>query len=147
MRVGDLLKAKEGTLITVRSDANVGRATRLLIDHRIGGLPVLDDERELIGFVAERDIVRALDIARAGAADVPVHRIMQRPAPVCSVEDSLHDVMSRMTQGRLRHLVVLDGRRIAGVLSVGDLVYHRLRELETERGVLRDYVAAQRASA
>jgi predicted transcriptional regulator len=71
---------------------------------------------------------------------------MRRPVPVCSADDSLRDVMARMTRDRLRHLVVLDGDSVTSVISVGDLVKHRLEQLETETGVLRDYVAAYRAS-
>jgi CBS domain-containing protein len=146
MRVGELVRSKGGDVVTIRPDSTVGRAVRLLMDHRIGGLPVVNAEGAPVGFVAERDIVRALDIARAGVHDVPIERIMRRPPPTCSVDDSLNDVMTRMTRERLRHLVVLERDRLAGVLSVGDLVHHRLRELEIEAGVLRDYVAARRAA-
>ena len=146
MRVGELVRRKGGDVVTIRPDATVGRAVRLLIDHRIGGLPVVAFEGAPIGFVAERDVVRALDIARAGVHEVPIERIMRRPPPTCSVNDPLNEVMTRMTRDRLRHLVVLEGERLAGVLSVGDLVHYRLRELEMEAGVLRDYVAARRAS-
>lgn len=70
---------------------------------------------------------------------------MQRPAPTCTVEDILDEVTARMNRERLRHLVVLDGQRMAGIISVGDLIKRRLEELEIETGVLRDYVVAQRA--
>lgn len=146
MRVGELVRSKGGDVVTIGPGASVGRAVRLLMDHRIGGLPVVGSEGPPVGFVAERDIVRALDIARGGVHDVPIERIMRRPPPTCSVTDELKDVMTRMTRDRLRHLVVLEGDRLAGVLSVGDLVHHRLQELEIEAGVLRDYVAARRAS-
>jgi signal-transduction protein with cAMP-binding, CBS, and nucleotidyltransferase domain len=70
---------------------------------------------------------------------------MTKPAPTCSAGDAIRDVMTRMTRDRLRHLVVIDQGRPFGVISVGDLVKHRLDELETETGVLRDYVAGRRA--
>jgi CBS domain-containing protein len=70
---------------------------------------------------------------------------MRRPAPTCRADDPLPGVMARMTRNRLRHLVVVGDDGIVGVVSVGDLVKHRLEQLETETGVLRDYVAAQRA--
>lgn len=65
-----------------------------------------------------------------------------RPPATCTADDSLREVMARLTREHLRHLVVLDGERILGVVSAGDVVEHRLEELETEAGVLRDYVAA-----
>lgn len=144
MRVGDLLRAKSGTVITIRPDADVRAAAHILIRNRIGGLPVVDDGG-LVGFVSERDIVRAVDTTK-GVVDLTVDRIMQQPAPSCRAGDTLMDVMARMTAERLRHLVVLEGDRVLDVLSVGDLVKHRLRQLELETGVLRDYVAAHRAA-
>jgi CBS domain-containing protein len=99
----------------------------------------------VVGFVAERDIVKALEASREQAVRLPVQQVMRRPAPTCGSEDSLQEVMARMTRDRLRHLVVVDAGRIAGVISVGDIVKYRLEQLETETGVLRDYVAAQRA--
>jgi len=70
---------------------------------------------------------------------------MRTPAPTCAPEVSVQDAMLRMTRHRHRHLVVMEGARILGIVSVGDMVRHRLKQLETETGVLRDYVAGQRA--
>lgn len=146
MRVGELIARKGGVITTITPDQNVAAAARLLIQHNIGGLPVIAGDGSLSGFIAERDIVRAVDRHGEDALRLPVQRVMRRPAPVCSTGDALYDVMAMMTRDRLRHLVVLDGDRTAGVLSVGDMVKHRLEELETELGVLRDYVAARRGT-
>jgi len=145
MRVRDLLTRKHSTVITIEADKDLATAARLLMRHDIGGLPVATPTGELRGFLSERDIVRVVDDTPVGIRDVSVRQAMRRPAPVCSSEDTLQEVMARMTRERLRHLVVLDDDRIAGVISVGDLVKHRLEELEVETGVLRDYVAARRA--
>ena len=146
MSVQDLLKKKRITAVfTVEPTADTARAARLLLEHGIGGLPVVDPEGKLEGFVSEREVVDALDRHQANAGKQPVSSIMRTPAPSCGASERLSDVMQRMTRERLRHLVVLDGGRVAGVISVGDLVKHRLEELEVEAGVLRDYVAAQRA--
>jgi CBS domain-containing protein len=144
MSVRELLKSRPAAMITVSRDADVASAARLLIKHGIGALPVIDGRDEIVGLLAERDVVRAVHEHGSRANELPVEKIM-RPPPTCAPGDSLQDVMSRMTRERLRHLVVMDGRAPAGLISVGDLVKHRLEQLETETGVLRDYVAAQRA--
>ena len=145
MVVAELIRKKAENLITVEASAELGHATRLLVEHRIGGLPVLAGGL-LVGFIAERDIALALDRHRDNIRQLSVDRVMRRPAPTCSGDETLQNVMARMTRERLRHLVVLDGDRPMGVISVGDLVKQRLEQLETETGVLRDLVAAKRAA-
>lgn len=98
------------------------------------------------GFIAELDIVGALDRNGTKVTGLRVGDVMRRPAPSCGADDSLQDVMTRITRESFRHLAVIDGGRLAGVISVGDLVKHRREQLETETGVLRDYVAAQRTT-
>ncbi len=144
MRVRDLLARKPSKLITIEPDAHIGTAIALLMAHNVGGLPVMDPRGNLLGYIVERDIVRAVRLHGGTFHDLRVNQIME-PAPVCDADASIEEVMLRMTMERLRHLVVRDGGRIVGVISVGDIVRHRLEELETERGVLRDYVAAHRA--
>ncbi|MFP3949323.1 MAG: CBS domain-containing protein [Gemmatimonadota bacterium] len=146
MRVRDVLKEKAGgDVVTIRPSADVERAAELLMRRGIGGLPVVDPDGSLLGFVSERDIVRLVHEGRTDLHRLTMAEVMSRPAPVCEPDAPLTGVMSRMTRERLRHLVVVEGGRIEGILSVGDLVKHRIRELETEAGVLRDYVAGQRA--
>jgi CBS domain-containing protein len=114
--------------------------------HRgVGGLPVVGLGGTPVGFLSEREVVSAVDRYDGPIRHLRVENVM-RPAPLCTTDDKLEEVMGRMTRQRLRHLIVLHGDRIAGVISVGDLVKHRLEQLETETGVLRDYVAAQRAT-
>jgi CBS domain-containing protein len=145
MRVSELLRSKGGDAITLAPDTSLGDAARLFLERKIGGAPVVGRDGELMGFVAEREFVIAVDRTNASIRRKSIDHVMRTPAPVCSADDTLQDVMTRMTHQRLRHLVVVDGGRVAGVISVGDIVKHRLDELETEAGVLRDYVAAQRA--
>jgi CBS domain-containing protein len=145
MRVRDLLEQKNSKVITVEPGTDLGTAAKLLMEHGVGGLPVVSHDDIPIGFLAEREVVRAVHEYDGPIRHIRVEGLM-RPAPMCSLDDSLQDAMRRMTRLRLRHLLVQDGGRLVGVISVGDIVKHRLRELETETGVLRDYVAAHRAS-
>ena len=145
MSVRELLKRKPRGIVTVDSGEKTETATRLLIEHGVGGLPVVAPDGSLVGFVSERDVARAVGRHRRDVGDLPVTNIMTKPAPTCAATDPIQDVMARMTRERLRHLVVVESDKPYGVISVGDLVKHRLEELETEAGVLRDYVAGRRA--
>jgi CBS domain-containing protein len=145
MQVRELLRTKSGNVVTVHPNTGLLTAVQLLIRHNIGGLPVVTPDGSVAGFVSERDVVKAVAASSEGLHQQTVDRIMQHP-PVCGADDTLHEVMSRMTRERLRHLVVIENGRTIGVISVGDLVKHRLEELELETGTLRDYVAAQRAT-
>jgi CBS domain-containing protein len=145
MRVRDLLGQKAASLVAVEPKAELEAAVRLLIERNIGGLPVVAPNGKVLGFLAERDVARAVHEHRGDVRRLRVEDVM-RPAPICEGEDSLDDVMRRMTNQRLRHLVVQDDGRVIGVISVGDIVKQRLEQLETEAGVLRDYVTVQRAS-
>jgi len=147
MRVRGVLEGKANReVVTVRPSDDVAAAVSLLMEHRIGGLPVCRPGGPVLGFVSERDVVRVVNGSCEDVRREAVEDIMATPPPLCQIDDPLHEVMTRMTRERLRHLVVVDGDRIEGILSIGDLVKHRIRELETEAGVLRDYVAGQRAS-
>lgn len=145
MRVHDLLGRKRNTLITVDSKASLQHAVSLLMEHQIGGLPVVTPDGAVVGFVAERDVVRAVQAHPTAIPDLPIQQVM-RPTPACDAADTLEDAMRRMTAQRQRHLVVQDHGRLIGVISVGDIVKYRLEQLETEAGVLRDHIVAQRAA-
>jgi CBS domain-containing protein len=144
MSVRQLLRNKRSGVISVTPDATLGEACRLMMRNDIGGLPVVSPEGRPVGFIAEREIVRAAD-RNGGAIQHLSVRSSMRPLPLCSADDPLQEVMGRMTRDRLRHIVVTDGDAVAGIISVGDIVKHRLEQLEMETGVLRDYVIAQRA--
>jgi CBS domain-containing protein len=144
MRVGELLRRKAGNVITVMESDTVAAAVQRLLDRGVGGLAVVDEEGALTGFISERDIVDMLSRHSGDVRELQVGHLMRRPA-MCGLEDDVTHVMQRMTSERLRHFVAVDQGRPVGVISVGDIVKQRLRELELETGVLRDYVAGQRA--
>lgn len=143
MDVRDILSSKQAPVVAIDVNDSVGGAAELMARHRVGGLPVVGGDI-VRGFVSEADIVAVLAKRGAEAPRVPLGEVM-RTAAICSMDENVTKVMARMTRERLRHLVVLDRGAVAGIVSVGDIVKSRLDELETERAVLRDYVAAQRA--
>ena len=148
MRVRDLMTG-EPALVTVAPNETVAQAVALLMTHRIGALPVVEGEGEgmgrPLGIVSERDLVQALYENPDRVLGQKIERVMRRPPPICQAEDDISAVMGRMTRERARHLLVQDGSRLVGVISVGDLLSQRVSELELEAGVLRDVVAAQRS--
>lgn len=145
MQVKELIRGHSRDVVTVSPTATVELALRRLIDHNIGGLPVVDPSGRLVGFVGERTVVEAVLKHGGDVRQLPVASLMQRP-PTVAPTDSVQGVMSRMTRERVRQFIVVEDDRVTGIISVGDIVKRRLDELELETGVLRDYVAARRAT-
>ena len=145
MRVGDLVSRRSGKVITVEPRTDVGAAVRLLFAHNVGGLPVVTADGDVVGFIAERDIVRSMN-GQLGPIRHLLVRDVMRPAQFCDATATIESAMRLMTSERVRHLVVRDHGRMIAVISVGDMVKYRLEQLETETAVLRDYVAAHRAA-
>jgi len=132
-------------VITVSPKDEVATAIRLLFSEHVGGLPVVAPDGAVVGFIAERDIVKTLN-AEPGLVRYMLVRDVMRPADFCDADDTVEMVMRRMTRDRVRHLVVRENGHMLGVVSVGDMVKYRLGQLELETAVLRDYLAGQRVS-
>ena len=142
MKVQAILEAKGSDIVSIGPATTVMfAANRLRLDN-IAALVVIEDEH-MVGIVAERDIVRAL--SRHGVEVLHMHAadIMTEPV-TCAPTDDLKHVMGLMTRYRTRHLPVLDHGKLAGIVSIGDVVKHRLEELELETTVLRDAYLARR---
>ncbi|MDH3678621.1 MAG: CBS domain-containing protein [Acidimicrobiia bacterium] len=141
MQVADLLKKKGREVATIEPTATIGSVCDLLRERGIGALVVSADGTTIDGIISERDIVRALG---AGASDDllerPCHDIMTAEVFTCSNGDRVQHLMSMMTEKRIRHLPVEDGGGLAGIISIGDVVKHRLSELEEETRLLEDYI-------
>ncbi|QIM21945.1 CBS domain-containing protein [Phycicoccus sp. HDW14] len=140
MRIADVVKRKGGDVVTVRPDATVTELLALLSEHRIGAVVVSDDGEAVHGIVSERDVVRHLHTDGAGLLEAPVRQIMTAEVHTCTPDDSLEDMASRMTDRRIRHVPVLQGDRLAAIVSIGDIVKFRIDTLQTERDQLRDYI-------
>ena len=145
MTARDILRFKGSTVHTTSPDVSVETAAADLDRRGIGALPVVDDG-VLLGVFGERELVRAVTSRGRAALALPVLALM-RPAVECSPATSLRDAMAMLTRTRARYLVVTESGRIAGIVSIGDVVHHRLREMETEANVLRDVATAAHATA
>jgi CBS domain-containing protein len=143
MKVRQMLAGKGDNVVTTRPDTAVATAVRVLKLEGIGALVVSEDGVHVDGIVSERDIVRALVSHGADLLQEPVSAIMTASVKTCSPDANVKDVMAEMTRSRVRHLPVLDGDRLAGMISIGDVVKNRLEELETETSVLRDYIVGR----
>ena len=135
------LRAGKGNMdvITIKPDATVRELIALLAKHNIGALVVSTDGASVDGIVSERDVVRRLHELES-VVDLPVSAIMTSDVQTCTVDDSVHDLMKVMTDRRFRHLPVVADGRLAGIVSIGDVVKHRMSELEFERDQLDSYV-------
>jgi CBS domain-containing protein len=141
MTVASILAAKGRIVATTNATRTIGEAVDELAKRRIGALVVVDGVDRVVGIISERDIVKAL--ARTGArvlAD-PVGTIMTRDVVTCAETETVIGVMTRMTRGRFRHLPVVKGGRLAGIISIGDVVKERIGEVEREADEMRSYIA------
>jgi CBS domain-containing protein len=143
MRVREILSAKSiGQVFTIRPDATVADLLTTLADLNIGALVVSSDGSHMEGIVSERDIVRKLrDFDQS--TRVTVGEIMTSDVQVCEPDDTLDELMGVMTEYRVRHVPVLDGDVLVGVLSIGDAVKSRMDQLEFERDQLTHYLHGQ----
>ena len=138
MRIVDILHNKGAEVETIRPDAKVLMAVHRMRMQNVGALVVSRDGERVEGVLSERDVVRGLTRHGADLLDMSVVAVMSRGVPVCSPQDSLSVVMSQMTRTRNRHVPVVEDGLLCGIVSVGDVVKHRLEEMELERSVLRD---------
>ena len=143
MKVDDILRVKGRDVETIRPDAKVLMAVHRMRMQNVGALVVSRDGR-VEGVLSERDIVRGLTRHGADMLEMSVVAIMSRPVPVCSPDDSIVTVMAQMTRTRNRHVPVVDAAGdLCGIVSLGDVVKHRLEDMELETNVLRDAYLAR----
>lgn len=125
------------TILTIRPDATLGEAVAMLAEKRIGAVVVSDDGKKPQGILSERDIVRQLGRNGPDVLSTPIRDVMTRDPQTCTMGDDALVILERMTQGRFRHLPVVDGEgNMLGVVSIGDAVSGRLKELAAEKEAL-----------
>jgi len=135
------MRHKGGAVITTVPDQTITSVADLLTVNHIGAVPVLDRDGSLVGIISERDIIRGIAEHGAAALSLPVERLMVTEALTCLPSDTLTKIMSVMTCQRVRHLPVIEDGKLQGIISIGDVVKHRLEEVELEAEDLRGYVA------
>ena len=143
MKVQDMLDAKGAGVSTIDSSATVGSVVERLKQEGIGAMVVSEGASECAGIVSERDVVRGLATHGEKLLEMAVSDLMTRDVKTCTPDSEITEIMSIMTKGRFRHLPVESDGKLAGIISIGDVVKHRLEELEEETHVLRDYIVGR----
>ena len=141
MHVEGLLSSKGDSVVTVAPSASVAEVVASLAQHRVGALVVSDDGTRVDGIVSERDVVRSLAEHGAALLDHEVASIMTRQVVTCELQTTVDELSTSMTERRIRHMpVVVDGA-LAGIVSIGDVVKDRIKDLETETQTLHEYIS------
>jgi CBS domain-containing protein len=139
MNVQMILGDKGTEVATIAADATVGEAVRLLGERRIGALPVVEGDR-VTGIMSERDVIYCLRDHGAEVLGWPISRVMTSPAITVDPDTPVLNALALITQRRVRHLPVVVGGRLVGIVSIGDLVKHRIERIEQEAAAMREYI-------
>jgi len=134
-----LLDRKNRAIFSIGPDEPVLDAIRLMAEHRIGALLVMTGD-ELVGIVSERDYARKVILKGRSSADTPVSQIMSSPVVTVSMSNSVQECMQLMTARRIRHLPVVEGRKVVGMISIGDLVKAVMEEQQQTIEQLESYI-------
>ena len=141
MLVQHILKSKgDDGVITVTPETLVSEAAQILAERRIGGLIVSRDGKSVDGILSERDIVRSLAVRGVGCIEETVSQMMTRNPVQCSRQDTSDQVLQRMTDGRFRHVPVVENGELVGIVTIGDVVKARLDELSMEKNALEGMI-------
>ncbi len=140
MTVKAILDRKGSDVATIEPTADLASAVKLLAARRIGALVVTSSEREIAGIISERDIIRVLAEFGAAALEQPVGQVMTRKVVTCTRADTMSSIMELMTAGKFRHLPVVEGNKLIGIISIGDVVKYRVQQIEFESAALREYI-------
>ncbi|WP_119458969.1 CBS domain-containing protein [Rhodospirillaceae bacterium SYSU D60014] len=144
MYVQSILDRKGAEIVTTRPEETIAATARLLSEHRIGAVLVLDGSGHVAGVISERDIVSGMAKHGAGVAAMTVADLMTRDVLLCRPTDTIEEITAIMTARRVRHLPVLEDDQLVGIVSIGDVVKQRLDETALEVDSLRQYVLAGR---
>jgi CBS domain-containing protein len=142
MLVSQILKDKGDLVFTASPQETVGAAAALLHARRVGAMVVVDEAGAVVGILSERDIVRVIAEQGAGGLVKPIAACMTRDVVFAKPDEAIDDLLGRMTDRRIRHLPVIKAGRLAGIISIGDLVKHKINEALAEADGLKAYISA-----
>ena len=144
MYVADILSIKGSSVTTVDAKASALTVAKRLRQERIGAMIVTNDGSSIEGIISERDLAYGLAMHAANLPEVAASELMTKSVVTCSPRETIGQIAKVMTQQRIRHLPVTDGRHLVGIVTIGDILKHRLEEVQLEANVLRDYAIALR---
>jgi CBS domain-containing protein len=144
LNISDILRHKHSTsgadVVTIAPGDTVASLIAALAEHNIGALIAVDGD-EVVGIVSERDVVRRIAEQGAAALEAKIDLLMTTDVVSCSSTDAVDSIAETMTQRRIRHMPVIDDGELVGVVSIGDVVSSRIRQLELDRGQLEHYIS------
>jgi CBS domain-containing protein len=141
MTVKAILASKGHDVFTLGPNEKLSEAIRILADHHVGALVITNGDRKIVGILSERDIVRVIAKEGAAALDLAVRAAMTPKVNICNENHTVNEVMEIMTKGRFRHLPVEKDGMLDGIVSIGDVVKHRIEDVEREVEEIRAYIA------
>ncbi len=142
MYVGTILGTKGMVVQTLSANAKLSDAVATLNAHNIGAVVIVDDGGAIVGILSERDIIRRLGSNAAATLSMSIADCMTRGVVTCTSQTEISEVMERMTARRIRHMPVVDNGKLVGIISIGDVVKHKIEETERDAAALRDYIAS-----
>ncbi|WP_428641056.1 CBS domain-containing protein [Roseibium sp.] len=140
MTVAAILSGKGHDTITARSDVPLSEVCETLASKKIGAVVVTDGEDGIEGIISERDIVRVIGTQGASALQLPVSSVMTKDVVTCTEHNNINEVMALMTQRRFRHMPVVKDGKLAGLISIGDVVKFKIAQVELEAEQMRSYI-------
>lgn len=140
MKISDILRHKGSAVVTIAPTGPVQEMLAKLAEHNVGALVVVDDG-QVLGIVSERDVVRRINERGSAVLLSTVSEIMTTDVFTCSPQESVDSIAETMTQRRIRHVPIVDDGQLVGIVSIGDVVLSRIRQLEYDRGHLEHYIS------
>lgn len=140
MTVRAILDTKGHDVLTIRPESRLRDAVQTLAEHRIGAVVVTDAAGQVVGILSERDVVRVIGKDGPGRLDDAVSSVMTAKVITCNGTETVPEIMELMTGGRFRHMPVVEHGRLVGIISIGDVVKHRVAEMERESQTMREYI-------
>lgn len=141
MAVSEILASKGRNVVTATNQSSIKEVSDLLATHKIGAVVVLDSDETVCGIVSERDVVREISKKGSEALDSQVTACMTKDVVSCEDDESIDSLMEKMTAGKFRHIPVINNHRLAGIISIGDVVKRKIELAEREAEEMKRYIA------